>query len=314
MMHDSTPQNSKVSGLSRRSFGLLGLTCAFTLTNQNVAFATSTPLSNLAYFEGNFSDILDFESNQTVVWKYIGMSNVYLIDFNSLLAQGRTFNRLTHLTEQAFEPYKQVLTEQELSARLAAVSRTMENMAFGHDVLFDETAFFFNLAKRDNIQLFQEEKNLLQFLIEKKALVEWRGIYSAPIPNGVVLSAPQVQKKSDGSFLVSPLARKTILAHELSHAEYYTNPYYAEYCRRYWSDSLNDELRGKFLEFLKKYNYSLYGIELVINEMQAYLMFTPDPKSFNARLLGVSDNVLMAMRTAFTKGKPPTQLPLNIVL
>jgi hypothetical protein len=50
---------------------------------------------------------------------------------------------------------------------------------------------------------------------------------------------------------------------------------------------------------------------MMINEMQAYLMFTPDPSSFSARKLGVSQQELEAMRDAFRKGKPPTSLPLR---
>lgn len=50
--------------------------------------------------------------------------------------------------------------------------------------------------------------------------------------------------------------------------------------------------------------------ELLINEMQAYLMFTHDPKSFSARKLGVPDAELQRMRDAFRRGKPPTRMPL----
>lgn len=306
----SDTSNTKL--VPRRTFVRHCAAAYLTLDLFRPTAASTGKLGNLAYFEGRLADIIDFESNQTVVWKYTDMVNVYLIDFNSLFTQGRTFNRITHLMQQAFEPYKKILTESELNTRLNAVSRSMETMAFGHDVLFDELALFFNLANRDGLQLFQEEAVLLEFLKEAKILTEWRGIYSAPAPNGVILSAPQIQKKIDGSYIVSPLARKTIVTHELAHAEYYTNPYYAEYCRRYWSESLNNELRSVFLEFLKKYNYSLYGTELVINEMQAYLMFTPDPKSFSAKILGVSDTTLRAMRAAFAAGNPPTRLPLNL--
>lgn len=271
------------------------------------------PLSQLATYIGDYHDILDFSSDQPVVWEYKGMKNVHLIDFPSLLIQGRTFNRITHLIQQSFEPYKKVLTEQELAARLSAINRTMETMASGHDVLLDELALFFNLVKRDKITLFKEEHLLLEFLLQKQLLTVWKGIYNAQAPNGVLISVPQVQKKTDGTYRVSPLARKTIVMHELSHGEYYTNPYYSEYCRRFWGESLNEEMRQKFLVFLSKYNYSLFGEELVINEMQAYLMFTPDPLSFSASRLGVSAEMLAAMRQAFREGRPPTVLPLNLV-
>lgn len=276
--------------------------------------ANDVPLSQLVTYVGDYHDILDFSSDQAVVWEYKGMKNVHLIDFPSLLTQGRTFNRITHLIQQSFEPYKRVLSEKDLMERLSAVGRTMENMASGHDVLFDELALFFNLAKRDRIVLFQEEQQVLDFLLYKQQLTVWKGIYQAQNPNGVLISVPQVQKAPDGTYRVSPLARKTIVMHELSHGEYYTNPYYSEYCRKFWNDSLNEDLRQKFLNFLSKYNYSLFGLELVINEMQAYLMFTPDILSFSADKLGVSPKTLTAMRQAFRDGKPPTALPLNIVL
>ncbi|HRK38699.1 MAG TPA: hypothetical protein PK347_09935 [Burkholderiaceae bacterium] len=299
--------------LSRRTLinGLVGV-----LVGQPLLAFSQKPLEKTQSYlmmEGKLDDILSHESSQTIVWIYTGLKDVYLVDFSSLLTQGRTFNRLTHLIQQSFEPYKRILSEQELEERLAAINRTMETMAFGHDILFDELVLFYNLAKRDNISLFAEEQQLLDFLIQIKAISEWRGIFNTTKPNGVILSAPKVQTRINGTYLVSPLARKTIIIHELSHGEYYTNPYYAEYCRQYWSKSLNDSLRSKFLKFLEKYNYSLYGMELVINEMQAYLMFTPDPNSFNARTLGVSEAELRAMRTAFVLGKPPTHLPLNLV-
>jgi hypothetical protein len=37
-------------------------------------------------------------------------------------------------------------------------------------------------------------------------------------------------------------------------------------------------------------------------------MFTPDESSFSAMKLGVKDEELEAMRAAFRKGRPPTQL------
>ncbi|MFA7278965.1 MAG: hypothetical protein WC100_02615, partial [Sterolibacterium sp.] len=104
------------------------------------------------------------------------------------------------------------------------------------------------------------------------------------------------------------------LLHEMSHGEFYSNQYYATYCRRFWNDSLNDEQREAFKKFLSSYNYTTTTDELLINEMQAYLMFTPDTASFSAKKLGVSDAELEAMRDAFRKGKPPTKLPLLRVM
>jgi hypothetical protein len=74
---------------------------------------------------------------------------------------------------------------------------------------------------------------------------------------------------------------------------------------------LNDAQREVFKRFLSKYNYAVNQEELLVNEMQAYLMFTPDPQSFSAKKLGIKDEELEAMRDLFRKGKPPTRLPLR---
>jgi hypothetical protein len=99
--------------------------------------------------------------------------------------------------------------------------------------------------------------------------------------------------------------------HELAHGEYYTNSYYAKYCQKYWSETLTDNQREIFTKYLSKYNYSVNQDELLINEMQAYLMFTPDPNSFSASKLGVEEAELTEMRNAFRQGRPPTKLPLG---
>ena len=105
--------------------------------------------------------------------------------------------------------------------------------------------------------------------------------------------------------------RYVTLLQKSAHGEYCTNPYFTAYCRRYWQESLSEPQREAFKAFLGKYNYAVGSDALVINESQAYLMFTPDPSSFSARKLGVANEELEAMRDAFRKGKPPTTLPLR---
>lgn len=258
---------------------------------------------------GDFQTILEHRADELVIWKYTPRPGIYVLDFPNLTEQGRTFNRVTHLTEQFAEAYKAVLTEAQLEQRLHAMRRNMANMAFGHDVLVSELVLFFNLAERDKIPLFAEEQRLLTFLLDTGLVRKWRDIYQALEPGTVILSLPQIQARRDNEPQVSELARKAILMHELAHGEYYANPYYAEYCRRFWNDSLNDDLREKFARFLTKYSYSINEAELLVNEMQAYLMFTPDPLSFNASKLGVTQFELDAMREAFRRGRPPVTLP-----
>jgi hypothetical protein len=133
-------------------------------------------------------------------------------------------------------------------------------------------------------------------------------------PNVAILSIPQVRDRTGTEPAVTAAIRKTVFLHELSHGEYYSNPDYADYCRRFWFQQLDDQLglneaqRELFRKFLATKNYATEIEELMINEMQAYLMFTPDAQSFNAAKLNVSELELATMRDAFRRGKPPTRL------
>lgn len=261
---------------------------------------------------GDFVAINASQSKDLVTWRYADNPDIYIFDFPNLTQQGRSFNRVTHLTEQQLnEPYPRVFNNDELAKHVEAARRTTADFAFGHDVLAYEFVQFFNLAERDKIQLNPEELLIRDFMVAQGLIRNWRGIYQALRPNAVILSIPQAQEKRAGEPQVTNLARYAILLHEMAHGEFYANSYYANYCRRFWSETLNDEQREAFKKFLAKYNYSTVVDELLINEMQAYLMFTPDQSSFSATKLGVSDAELEAMRESFRKSKPPTKLPLR---
>ncbi len=292
---------NQLAGVARRMAAVVGFA---------VLASASWTASALDLLTGDFQTILNSRNNGLVVWQYADNANIYVFDFPNLTQQGRTFNRVTHLTEQFNEPYKRVLSIDEILKYMEAVRRTQADFAFGHDVLVSELVLFFNLAERDKLELFAEEVVLRDFAIGQGLMKVWRGIYQALKPDVVILSIPQIQEKRENEPRVSELARRAIFTHEISHGEYYANPYYAKYCQRFWFQVLNDEQREVFKNFLSKYNYAVNEEELLINEMQAYLLFTPDPNSFSAKRLGIKEEELEAMRNAFRKGKPPTKLPL----
>ena len=290
-------------GMTVARVGLLILATAMALV------AHGAPLQPVS---GNFSQIVSSRTGQLAVWRYAENPSIYVFDFPSLTYQGRSFNRITQFTEQqTSEPYPRVLTEREMATRLAAARRTESDFAFGHDVMVHELVTFFNMAQRDKIPLNPEETAIRDFLVAQGMMRDWRGFWQAVEPNNVILAVPQTQEKSAGEPLINATARYAILLHEMAHGEYYTNQYFTAYCRRYWQESLSESQREAFKAFLGKYGYAIGFEELVINETQAYLMFTPDPSSFSARKLGVSVQELEVMRDAFRKGKPPTSLPLR---
>lgn len=263
---------------------------------------------------GDFQQILNTRTDTMTVWQVADNPNIYVFDFPGLSYQGRSFNRITQFTEQqTTEPYPKVLGNQELARYIEAARRTAADFAFGHDVLIGEMVQFYNFALRDKVELNPEEIVIRDFLIEQGLIRLWRGFYQAMRPDVVVLAVPQTQDRKAGEPMVSAGARYAILLHELAHGEYYSNMHYAKFCQRFWYETLTDNQRESFKRFLANFNYAVNNEELLINEMQAYLMFTPDPKSFSARKLGVSDAELQSMREAFRRGSPPTHLPMRLL-
>lgn len=261
----------------------------------------------------NFTQVFDAQSQALTIWKMSDNPDVFIFDFPGLVYQGRSFNRITQFTEQQFtEPYPKVLNNQELASYIQASRRTQSDFAFGHDVLVSELVQFFNYALRDKIELYPEELVIRDFLLEQELVRFWRGFYQAMRPDAVVLAVPQTQHRKTDEPMITAGARYTILLHELAHAEYYTNSHYRKFCQRFWYQTLKQEQRNAFKNFLASSNYSVENEELLINEMQAYLIFTPDRRSFSAHRLGISDLELQSMRDAFRHGAPLIALPMSV--
>jgi hypothetical protein len=258
----------------------------------------------------DFNTILNARSAELAIWTYAENPNVYVFDFPSLSQQGKTYNRAMQLSEQFNEPYKRVYSQAEMQKYLVSIHRTQNNFAYGHDFLASQLVLFFNLVSKDKIELLPEELMLRDFLLNQGVVEVWRGIYRAKRDNVIILSIPQIQEAHDGESRISELARRAILTHEIAHAEYYSNPAYAEYCRVFWMQKLNDAQRAVFLKFLSAYNYTLGQQELLINEVQAYLMFTPDPSSISADKLGIDETEWNGMKALFKQGNPPTKLSM----
>lgn len=257
--------------------------------------------------------INESRTTELVIWRRADNPDVFIFDFPSLTSQGRSFNRVMQQKEQqGVEAFPRALNNQELASHIAAVHRTSADFAFGHDILVSEFVQFFNLADRDKVELNSEEIAIREFLAEQGLMKVWRGIYQSLKPNVVILSIPQVQDVRETEPKITAKTRFAILSHEMAHAEYFTNPFYSSFCRQFWNDVLTDEQRAAFTQFLNNNNYRAKSDELLINEMQAYLMFTPDESSFSAKKLGVKPEELESMRAAFRKGRPPTRLNLTL--
>lgn len=80
------------------------------------------------------------------------------------------------------------------------------------------------------------------------------------------------------------------------------------YCRHFWRNVMSEEQRTAFRKFLSSSSYNPDNEEMMINETQAYLLYTPDPRAFNPRLVGLRDKEIELLRSRFFSDFPDAPL------
>jgi len=257
----------------------------------------------------SIESLLGTRTGHLVVHAWPGRFPIYIFDFPSLSEQGLTFNRVGALTERMHHRDAHILGDADLAAFIRSRGKTPQTFAYGNDFLVSELVVFLNLADRGGISLNREERRLIGFLRDRGLIREHFGFWQAVQPNAVILSIPQESFGNNDNPPVNALARHTILTHELAHAEYYTNAQYRDWCRRFWLEILDERQRQAFRNFLTRAGYDPGQEDLMINETQAYLSFTPDPRAFNAGMVGLNEAELERLRQAFRAGAP--SWPIN---
>jgi hypothetical protein len=280
----------------RRWYSFLGICCAATLAWADDAYVLPPVVP------AGFVELLASKANNLSLFEYEGRPAIVIFDFPTLVEQGRMFNRLVTLIERIGAPRERVLSNDELAAYIRSVGKTDATLAYGNDFLVGEMVVFFNLAEIGGIKLNREELALRQFLLDRKMMILRNGFFQAATPRAVVLSLPQQSSGSPGSPPVSELARRTILSHEVAHGEFYTNLGYANFCRQFWREVMTETQRAAFRKFLASNSYNPENEEMMINEGQAYLMYTPDPRAFNPKLVGLGDSEVAQLREKFRSG------------
>jgi hypothetical protein len=227
-------------------------------------------------------DVFRFDKNQRIV----------VLDFPRLADQGAMLNRVAAMAEKNGLPHDRALDDAALDQAIRAGGDTPETFYYGHDYGAGELTRFFAATDRQKLELTPGESWLRQLLEQDSALKSGGNIGLISIP-------------ATGEGGVTIDMRSTILHHELSHGEYFTNPVYAGWTWEFWSKVLDTPAREAFRKFLVSENYDP-GIEtLMANETQAYLMFTPSADFFRPELVGMNDTAIHDLRRRFREGMPP---------
>jgi len=238
------------------------------------------------------AEILAHHPAVTTVFRFASNRRVLVLDFPSMLEQGLMLNRAAALMEKKGLPRDRVLRDDELDVAIAAAGDTMATFYYGHDYAAEDLVRFFALADRDGVRLREQEEWLRRLLLQEGLL--------APAARGALISIPAV----GAAPAVDAGLRAAILRHELSHAEFFSNRPYADYVRQFWRDGLDEHGRAVFRRYLASLNYDPTLEDLMANEMQAYLMHTPDPRLFNAAALGVAPALMDRWQAEFLLGMP----------
>jgi hypothetical protein len=231
-------------------------------------------------------------STGLTVFRFVANPSIIVLDFASLREQGLMLNRIAALTEKSGMPHDRVLNDTELDAAISAGGDTVETFYYGHDYSAEAMAHFFWLAAQEDIKLNPEEEKLHKLL----AQLGWLG----PDVYGGLISIPKVGAND----AVTAAARSAILRHELSHGEYFSNPTYQAYVHQFWAHDLTQRERDGIRKFLASEEYDPKIVELVENEMQAYLMFTRDPDFFTPTKVGMTPERLAELQVAFQRNMP----------
>jgi hypothetical protein len=242
---------------------------------------------------GGVAEILATRSDGLTIFSFADNPHILVLDFASLRTQGLMLNRVAALIEKAGLPRDRVLSDAALAEAIRAGGDTMETFYFGHDYSAAELARFFALAAAQGLALNPQEQRLA-------ALARARG-WLEPGADGALISLPNAGLNP----FIDVAGRDTILHHELSHGAYFTEPAYAGYTQQFWRDTLTPAQRAGFRAFLGSEGYDTGIEDLMMNEMQAYLMHTADPRFCTPAALHLTPAAMAALQAAFLRGMPP---------
>lgn len=231
---------------------------------------------------------------------------VLVIEFPDLLEQGAAMNRLAAYLQKAGAPRDRVLGDAELAAFIARSGDSAQTFYQGHDYDDLSLARFFAQARAQGLQLNAQEQRLLAALQAAGVLAADPGAAPPASPQAVI-SFTATQSDDPGTSAdetVDALRREAVLRHEVSHGRFYTRPAYRAHSQQFWQQVLSPAQRQAMRSYLAGLGYEPADELLMINEAQAFLFNTPDPRAFSAADVGLSAAELADLRLRFWRTLP----------
>lgn len=260
--------------------GVGGLVPALSLVQQ-----PTTPVRGEA-------DILHEDVDKLTAAWFAPNPNILVLDFPNLTTQGQALNRMAAFIEKRGLSHDHVLDDGELADAINADNSTVETYYYGHDYKAADIRRFYATVVSQHLALSQPE-------LELRVLLTREGFLAADA-NKAVISIPR--QGSDP--FVDASGRESLLRHELSHGEYFTNPTFAAYVHTFWSSRMTEADRATFRGFLTRQGYDPENEDLMANETQAHLMNTTDKRYFNASACGLPVARLAELRAEFLADMP----------
>ena len=246
-------------------------------------------------------ELLSSKSKDWLMGTLNSNADVVVISFPKLLEQGMAMNRLAAYIEKASAPRDRVLNDVELGVIIAHAGDSPETFYLGHDYRISDIARFFNQAQQQQLILKIQEQRLLATLIET-GYIQKLAHYEATAEAKALITVSHLTTEDLSLLNFASNERvlsAAILAHEISHGEFLTRALYREQSWRFWKKVLTENERTKWKVLLKGLDYDPGNEELLVNEMQALLMHTPDSSVFNAAHLLISNQELAKQRVRF---------------
>jgi hypothetical protein len=234
--------------------------------------------------------VLAAPQDNLLVFRLTQAPAVLVLAFPSMHEQALMLDRVGAFVEKAGMPHDRVLPDAELLAHIAQLGEDFDSFYYGHDYRAADLARFFATADADGVTLDADESALRTLLTTAGML--------RPGAVGAVISLPPLSVQPP----VDARSRAAILRHEVSHGVYFTNPAYAAYTEHFWAAVMTDHERAAFRKMLGGEGYDTGNEDLMRNEMQAYLVHTPDRRFFEPSRMAID---AASLRRRFVEGMPP---------